>query len=321
MMQRKLPLIYAVLSVWLFCSQGELHAQGFEYFKPFAPIGTVWEFRNITPNSSVPGYTYKSEIDTIINGRKVVIVVCNASDTMGVRLNWGKEYAYTETDSGKVYFRMGSAFRCVFDFTEPVGTTHVVMDTTFTGFFQFSKVNPFKRFSYQVLRKGNMTIDNKVYRTMDLGPDLNADWTFGLNKNGYERVIEGFGSTAGWTVIGGPRYVSSLGRRPVMCSVGQNPVNHPGLYSTCDSLTSIFERATIPVLSSYPNPFHNEVRIPALVGQRAELWLSDAIGRVYFCPPANADGNLNLEHLQVGVYFLHVSMADGRRGVVKMVKE
>ena len=288
----------------------------------FAPAGTTWDFVNRSDSTTVPIYRFTSLNDTLVARTRAMVIACVGIDIDNQPLDWGREVLYG--DSNRIYCLSNGNFVCVFNFKDPPGTVHTVSTGSFNGFFQFAMLPKFNKFSYVVLRTGSTTINGRTLRTMELGPDPTADWTFGINSSGYDQVTEGLACTTSWTLIGGPRYIKSLNRVPILCFKGNifSLRTGGGAYSDCDSITGLFNRIrnTVPVKAS-PNPFREETKLMLAEMQTASLQLFDSQGRKQFCPVPDASGRLNLAHLSAGVYFLQAVLPGNRLAAVKLVKE
>lgn len=271
-------------------------AQAIVASSAFADLGTQWNFVNPTQQSAVPNYQFSASSDTLIAGIKAIIVKCTGQDSTGTFFPWGSEIMYG--DSNKVYCYINNSFKCVYDFSEPVGHIHTVTDSSFKGFFQFQSLShKFRKFSYKIAAKDTQIVHGKPRRTLLLEPVAGAEWTFGLNHSGNNRVIEGLGCNSSWTIIGSPRNIISLNRQPLICL--------PESGQHCDTITGEPNGNLIEPLqlSIYPNPVQDRVVVTG-TAKFENLSLYDSFGRRLAIPPVSANGLADFTNLASGYYLL-----------------
>lgn len=146
-------------------------------------------------------------------------------------------------------------------------------------------------------------------------------------------VLEGIGAVSG--VCGANNYSVAVhffldepdespvdGPQWIFCTYKNDQLTYSASESICATITPTVEAfAEQPVIS--PNPFQDILRVAVPDNQRIEnVRLLDISGKTILGQSVQLHvKQLNTSELPRGIYFLEVSMSDGRKSITKVVKE
>ncbi|MBK5286557.1 MAG: T9SS type A sorting domain-containing protein [Bacteroidia bacterium] len=234
-------------------------------------------------------YWYYKSNDTLINSVNYTIIRLSTAQA--------EYYLREDTVNKKVYqIQPPNPEYVLYDFSLLPSATFIYQSVT----FQLDSINSF------LTPLGNR---NKFYYHNVANPSFRAECIEGIGSTEEPMTFKVFISDPVWVLI---------------CSyVGTTQYYYNGL-DTCppNIYTSIAEQEAMSLLSIYPNPATNEIRIQNSAFRIKNVEVFDALGEKHNSSfnILNSEFTIDVSSLRSGIYFITLTDETGNRVVSKVVK-
>lgn len=289
--------------------------------KEFAPIGAKWHYTE--PYLKESNFILMESVgDTTINGLncRILKISRNGSEFIS------NEYIAQSGDAIRYYNHNTNEFHTLYDFSARIGDTiqvHSQSTKTTPGFLAPKRIlddGVLPNFAYRIQAIDSIEISGVWHKRQEVSFLTSNDlWGFS-NGTGSSYLVEGIGSL---TYFFGKRnfIVPEESVALLRCYDNQSiAFKNPLWSSSCTLVDFVEDMSVAKSFCVYPNPTSDVLHIELDNGSNLSVEVFDHLGRIRIAKEFNQSMQLNIEHLQDGLYTLRIK-SEEMNSTYKIVKK